>query len=180
MIHRSSLALAGVVAAALAWPAFAASPVLLTVTGAVENPNRGPLDPDRDKLFVFVGAEFEAGHAFTIDDLQALPQETISTDFPKGGAMVEFTGPTLESLLEAAGATGDTITVQAIDGYSVTVPKAELVGNGGILALALNGEPLALGGMGPAMVAFPRATRENLADMPDDWWIWQLFHVKVE
>jgi hypothetical protein len=179
MIVGRTCAFAGGLAAALALPLAAASPVLVTVTGTVEA-NRGPIDEARDKLFLFTNNTFQAAHAFTLEALQALPQETISTDFPKDGEMAEFTGPTFETVLEAAGATGDTVTVQALDGYAVEIPKAELVGKGGILALALNGEPLAIGGMGPAMVAFPRATREDLADMPDDWWVWQIFHVKVE
>jgi hypothetical protein len=27
---------------------------------------------------------------------------------------------------------------------------------------------------------FPRSERDDLADMPDDWWIWQIYHIKVE
>jgi hypothetical protein len=180
MFDRSAFLIGCAVAAALSLPALAASPVLVTVTGAVEKANRGPMDPDVDKLFLFTGGEFEAAHALTLEALQALPQTTVSTDFPKGGSVVEFTGPTLEAVLEAAGAEGATVTVQALDGYAVEVPRAEMVGNGAILALALDGEPLSIGGMGPAMIAFPRAERENLADMPDDWWVWQIFHIKVE
>ena len=95
--------LAAAVVAALAWPALGASPVLVTVTGAVENANRGPMNPDEDKLFVFTGSEFEAAHGFTLEALQGLPQTTVRSDFPKGGPVAEFTGPSFEALLEAAG-----------------------------------------------------------------------------
>jgi hypothetical protein len=178
MIMRRASFLATLLALAL--PAAAASPVMVTVTGAVENANRGAMDPDRDKLFLFTGNEFEQAHAFTLEALQALPQTTAPADFPMGGPVSEFTGPSFEALLEAAGATGETVTVQALDGYAVEVPRSELVGNGGILAIAIDGEPLGIGGFGPAMVVYPRAERPDLAEMNDDTWVWQVFHVKVE
>lgn len=180
MISRSACILAGAAAVALALPVLAASPVLVTVTGAVENANRGAMDPDRDKLFLFTGGEFEAAHALTLEALQAMPQTTVRADFPMGGDEVTFSGPSFETVLAAVGASGDTVTVQALDGYAVSVPMAEMTGKGAILALALDGEPLAIGGMGPAMVAFPRAEREDLAGMVDDWWVWQIFHIRVE
>ena len=180
MIGRNALPLAAALAAALALPAAADAPVLVTVTGAVENANRGPVDPDRDKIFVFTNNDFDKAHAFTLEALKALPQTPVRTDFPKGGAVTEFTGPSFEALLEAAGASGDTVTVQALDGYAVELARDELTGNGAILALEMGGEALDIGGMGPAMVAFPRAERAELADMTDDNWVWQIFHVKVE
>ena len=173
------LALAGLVAAAA--PAVeAGGPVLLTVTGAVENPNRGPVDPETDKLFAFNGVAFERAHEFDVDALAALPQATVRADFPMGGPVVEFTGPTLAAVLEAAGAAGDTVRVQAMDGYAIEVPVADLTDRAAVLALARDGRPLGIGGFGPAQLVFPRAERSDLGDMNDDWWIWQIFHIAVE
>jgi hypothetical protein len=170
------LALAG----GLAAPAFAAGPVLLTVSGAVENANRGPVDPDQDKLFVFNDVAFDAATEFDAAALAALPQATVTTDFPMGGPTVEFTGPLLEDVLAAAGAGGGTVTVQAMDGYAVEAPRAELTEKGAVLALARDGKPLGIGGFGPAQIVFPRGERADLAEMNDDWWIWQIYHIKVE
>ncbi len=172
----AALALAGLLAA----PASAGSPVLVTLTGSLDNTNRGPMDPDRDKLFLFTGVEFEAAHALDHGALTALPQAEVAADFPQGEEEVTFRGPRFADLLDAAGARGETVIVQALDGYAVEVPRAELEAKGAILALELDGEPLGIGGMGPAMVAFPRAERADLADMPDDWWVWQVFHIRVE
>jgi hypothetical protein len=172
----AALAIAGLLAA----PAPAESPVLVTLTGSLDNANRGPMDPDRDKLFLFTGGDFDAAHAFDLKALRALPQVEIAADFPAGEERVAFRGPLFADLLEAAGARGDTVTVQALDGYAVDVPRADLEEKGAILALELEGQPLGIGGMGPAMVAFPRAERAELADMPDDWWVWQVFHIRVE
>ena len=156
------------------------SPVLLTVTGAVEHANRGPVDPEQDKLFVFNDVAFSKAMEFDADALASLPQATVRTDFPMGGEKVEFTGPMLVDVLEAAGADGATVTIQAMDGYSIEVPSAELVDKGAVVALARDGKPLGIGGFGPTQIVFPRGERADLAKMNDDWWIWQIYHIKVE
>lgn len=175
---RSLLAVA--LALGLAAPVLAAGPVMLTVTGAVENPNRGAVDPDYDKLFVFNDTSFDSAMEFDLDALAALPQTTVRADFPKGGPVVEFTGVSIAALAEAAGATGATVSVQALDGYAVEVPMSEMVEKGAVLALARDGKPLGIGSFGPAQLVFPRAEREDLAEMADDWWVWQVYHVRVE
>jgi hypothetical protein len=183
MLHatkRSFLAIAAVLALGAGAPIGAKGPVMLTVTGAVENTNRGPADPAMDKLFAFNEVSFDKAMEFDLDALEALPQATVKTDFPKGGPMVEFTGPPLADLLAAAGAKGATVTVQAMDGHAVEVPVDEMIGHGAVVALERDGKPLGIGGFGPAQIVFPRAERADLADMPDDWWIWQIFHIKVE
>lgn len=183
MINPTRLSLSALAAAvtlALAPPAMAEGPVFLTVTGAVESPNRGAMDPDRDKLFLFNDATFEAAAEFDLEALGALPQVTVRTDFPQGGEMVEFSGPLLADVLEAAGATGETVTVQALDGYAVEVPLEEMVAKGAVVALTRDGRPLGIGNFGPTQIVFPRADRADLADMPDDWWVWQIYHIRVE
>lgn len=182
MIRLPAALVSGLLLAAgfAATPALAQAPVLVTVTGAIENTNRAAMDPDWDKLFLFNNAEFDAAHALTHDDLRALPQTTVRTDFPKGGEQMEFTGPSFEALFEAVGATGETAVVTALDGYAVELARGELVEKGAILAIERNGEPLDLGGIGPAMVAYPRTELPELAEMPDDDWVWQVYHVQVQ
>lgn len=165
---------------ATALPAFAQGPVMLTVTGAVEKPNRGPVDPALDKLFVFNDVSFKKAREFDIDALAALPQVTVRADFPKGGPEASFTGPLLADLLAASGAEGRSVTIQAMDGYAVEASFAELASKGAVIALARDGKPMGIGSLGPAQLVFPRADRADLAAMPDDWWIWQIFHVRVE
>lgn len=178
---RLSAALAAFLAVAVAGlPAAAAGPVLVTVTGDISEPNRGPVDPDYDKLFVFNEVKFDKAHEFDLDTLEKLPQATVHADFPKGGAATAFTGPLLSDVLAAAGADGHTVTVQAMDGYAVEVPLADMVAKGAVLALARDGKPLGIGNFGPTQIVFPRADRPELADMPDDWWIWQIYHIDVQ
>ncbi len=161
-------------------PAFADGPVLVTVSGAVENVNRGPVDPEMDKLFVFTDVSFDSAMEFDLDALQALPQVDVTADFPKDGPKVAFTGPLLADVLAAAGAEGETVTVQAMDGYAVEVPMAEMMDKGAVVALKRDGKPLGIGGFGPTQIVFPRAERADLAEMPDDWWIWSIYHISVQ
>jgi hypothetical protein len=179
-IERGLLVLAAALVVGVAVPAAAEGPVILTISGEVGEPNRGPVDPEVDKLFLFNDVSFEKAKEFDLATLEKLPQATVHADFPKGGERTEFTGPLLEDVLAAAGAAGETVTVQAMDGYAVAVPVEELVAKGAVVALARDGKPLGIGDFGPTQIVFPRADRPELADMPDDWWIWQIYHISVE
>jgi len=177
--HKRFLLVAALTLGAVA-PALAEGPVLLTVTGDIAEPNRGPVDPDFDKLFIFNEVNFDKAREFDLGSLEKLPQATVHADFPKGGAATEFTGPLLKDVLESAGAQGDMVTVQAMDGYAVEVPMQELIDKGAVVALARDGKALGIGSFGPTQIVFPRSERPELADMPDDWWIWQIYHISVE
>lgn len=155
-------------------------PVLLTVTGAVMTPNRGAYDPDTDKFFGFNEVEFAKAAQFDFEALENLKTVKVRADFPKGGKVYEFEGPLLADVLSAAGAEGETITIQALDGYAVEIPAKEAIANGAVVALKRDGKHFGLGDFGPTQVVFPRADRSDLADMPDDNWVWSIFHIKVE
>ena len=155
-------------------------PVLLTVTGVINNANRGAYDPDTDKFFGYNEVDFDQAAQFDYAALAALNMVKINADFPKGGDIQEYEGPLLADVLAAAGASGDKVTIQALDGYAVSMDAEEAIQQGAVVALKRNGAPLSIGGFGPTHVVFPRADRAELADMPDDNWVWSIFHIKVE
>ena len=155
-------------------------PVLLTVTGAVQNANRGAYDPATDKFFGYNEVEFSQATQFDYDALTALDMVKIKADFPKGGMVHEYEGPLLADVLGAAGATGSIVTIQALDGYAVELDAKTAIEQGAVVALKRDGAPLSIGGFGPTHVVFPRAERADLAEMPDDNWIWSIFHIQVE
>ena len=177
---RSLLSLVTALSLGAAAPVFAEGPALLTVTGDITDSNRGPVDPETDKLFIFNDVSFDKAREFDLGMLEKLPQATIHADFPKGGARTEFSGPLLKDVLAAAGAEGEDVLIQAMDGYAIEVPVADLVDKGAVVALERDGRSLGIGGLGPTQIVFPRADRADLSDMPDDWWIYQIFHIKVE
>lgn len=153
--------------------------VLLTVTGEVMNPNRGGYNPETDKFFGYNEVEFAKAAQFDFEALEGLDMVKVNADFPKGATVFEFEGPLLVDVLKAAGATGETVTIQALDGYAIEVPLEELKAAGAVLALKRDGEAFGIGGFGPTQIVFPRADRADLSDMPDDNWIWSIFHIAV-
>lgn len=153
--------------------------VILTVTGDVNNPNRGAYDPAVDKFFGFNDVEFDKGAQFDLAALQSLNMVQINADFPKGGQVYQYEGPLLIDVLKAAGAEGSKVTLQALDGYAIEVSREELEAAGAVLALKRDGSALGIGGFGPTQVVFPRADRSELSDMNDDNWIWSIFHISV-
>ena len=154
--------------------------VLLTVTGNVENATRTGYDAERDKFFGFNEVQFDQASQFDYDKLTGLPQVSIRADFPKDGPVHEFSGPLLADVLGMAGATGQTVTVQALDGYAAEAPLQEMLDQGAVVALSRDGAPLGIGDFGPTQIVFPRAERSDLKDMNDDRWVWSIFHIRVE
>ena len=49
-----------------------------------------------------------------------------------------------------------------------------------MVATSRDGQPMGIGDFGPTQIVFPRADRDDLKDMPDDWWVWSIFHIRVE
>lgn len=158
----------------------AQGPVLLTISSKVDSPNRGGVDPEVDKFLDYSEADFDAATQFDYSALQKLSFVKAQADFPRDGDIQEFEGPLLADVLAAAGAKGNTLTLTALDGYAVEVKVQEMIAQGAILAVKRNGEHFALGGFGPTQIVFPRAQRADLRDMPDDNWIWSIYHIKVE
>ncbi len=155
-------------------------PTLLTITGEISNPNRTGYNEDTDKFFGYNEVEFDKAAIFSFDALQALTPVTIKADFPKGRQVHTYEGPLLADVLAAAGATGKTVTVQALDGYAVEAPLDEMIAQGAVVAYKRDGEMFGIGDFGPTQIVFPRAERDDLKYMPDDRWVWSIFHIRVE
>lgn len=154
--------------------------VLLTVTGAVDKPNRGARDDFADALFVVHGIEFDKARTFTRLDLAALGQRDVTVAYDTWPGPATVRGPRLFDVLVAAGApTHGTVTVQALDGYSFTLPleMAEATEDM-VLAIEADGKPLAMGGRGPTWLVFPPGL---LPDQTEDaGLVWAAFHIHVE
>ena len=172
-------ALSATLAAPLAAETPLRGPIILTISGNVANPSRGPVG-DSDKFFAYNEVVFDAAAQFDYAALQGIGMTTVKADFPMGGDVHEYQGPLLADVLAAAGATGSTVTVKALDGYQVDLDLAEAVANGAVIALKQDGMPFALGDYGPTHLVFPRAERADLADMNDDTWIYSIYYIHVE
>lgn len=181
MIRLLSSALAMLALAACAPPDAGSigEPAVLTVHGSVARANRGAPDPALEPLFARYELEFSEARSFTRRDLASLEQVEISVRYPEGGETQVFSGPRMRDVLTAAGAEGDTVVILAFDGYRREIPLARFYDHGVVLALERNGEPLGIGGFGPAMLAWPRDSDAALAGQNDDDWVWGVFAVEV-
>jgi hypothetical protein len=160
-------------------PAAAGGPVILTVYGEVSDTNRGEVEPGLEPLFERYGMDFEAARSFTFPALSAMEQTEITVTYPEGGAPQMFTGPLVRDVLAAAGTEGDIAIVSAFDGYQREIPVARFEDHDVILALTRDGEPLAIGDFGPAMLVWPRDSDTELAGQKDDDWVWGVFAIEI-
>ena len=191
-MHKRQFLAAALAAGTLPASARAASaalrgPALLTVTGSIAKPNRGPFDAVRDQMMHKQKISFERARAFDYAALTNLPAHTIRPTLEYDGKAHALRGPLLEELLKAAGAPQDDavrLLLRAVDGYAAALTLAQVRARRVIVATHLDGQPMALGGLGPLwaihdadriaeMAALPLA--ERFANCP-----WALYHIGVE
>lgn len=112
-------------------------PVVLTVSGAITRTN-GPR-----------GAEFD------LEMLEALAGRTTRTHTPWTEGVVTFSGPLGRAVLDAVGATGETMRISALNDYAAEVPVADFHDHDVILATRMDGEVMSVRSRGPIFVIYP-------------------------
>ena len=147
----------------------ASGPTLLTVTGAVAKSNRSPFDPALDHLMSQHGVKFSKAFVFDAASLQRLPVQTIQPTLEYDGKVHTLSGPLLTAVLEAAGAdTGKNVQLglRALDGYNVQISFTEANANRMLVATHLDGQPMALGGLGPQWAVWDADRLLSLKNKP--------------
>ena len=147
----------------------ASGPTLLTVTGALAKSNRSPFDPALDHLMSQHGVKFSKAFVFDAASLQRLPVQTIQPTLEYDGKVHTLSGPLLTAVLEAAGA--DTtknvqLGLRALDGYNVQISFTEANANRMLVATHLDGQPMALGGLGPQWAVWDADRLPSLKNKP--------------
>lgn len=161
-------------------------PALLTVTGAGVRPNRGPFDPVRDQMMRKQKLDFQAAHAFDFAALTALPARTIRPTLEYDQKPHALSGPRLGEVLRAAGVAGPggRLVLRAVDGYAPTLSIADAMKFGFIIATHLDGQPMALGGLGPLWAVYDADRFPDMAARPVDQRFalcpWGLYHIDVQ
>lgn len=164
-----------------------ASPTLLTITGAIGRGNRGALDPVRDQMMFKQKLAFTRAHALDFAAIAALPARTIRPTLEYDGKPHALRGPLLADVLALAGARpadNARILLRAVDGYAAVVPMGQLRSWGFIVATHLDGQPMALGGLGPLWAVYDadrvpemaaRPVAERFGACP-----WALYHIEIK
>ena len=164
----------------------ASGPALLTVSGAITRSNRGPVDPTFDLMMHKQKVVFSKARTFDFGALLALPAVTIRPTLEYDAKVHVLRGPLLLDVLAAAGARPADqapLLLRAVDGYAATLSVAQARAQGFIVATHMDGQPMALGGLGP-LWAIPDADRvPELAAMPLAQRFggcpWSLYHIDV-
>jgi len=134
--------------------AFIAAAMITSATFATELPT-----PAGDVVLTIDGnisnTNGEGAAAFDLAMLDALPQRTTTTKTPWYDREESFSGPIVQMLLEAVGATGTMVTVRALNDYSAEIPIEDFTANPVILASRLNEEVLSIRDKGPLFVIYP-------------------------
>jgi hypothetical protein len=176
-------------AATAAGKAAAASrgPVLLTVTGAITQSNRGPLDPALDQMMHKQQISFQRAYTFDFAELARLPARSIHPTLEYDGKAHALRGPLLTDVLAQAGVqagAASNVVLRAVDGYAAVVPLAQAKTQGFIVATHLDGEAMPLGGLGPLWAIYDADRVPEMAAKPLSQRFgacpWALYHIEVQ
>lgn len=94
--------------------------------------------------------------------LDALPQRTTTTATPWLEGTHSFSGPIGAAILDAVGATGQTIQVVALNDYSADVPALDIQELDVVFATAMDGQTLSVRDKGPLFLIYPFDERPDL------------------
>jgi hypothetical protein len=113
-------------------------PVVLTVTGkSVSERNGGD------------------AAVFDLEMLKQLSGRRASMETPWTNGVTTFEGPYVRAILEAAGASGKTLRVKALNDYSAEVPIEDATTIDSILAFKMNDAPMSIRDKGPLFMIYP-------------------------
>lgn len=163
------------------------SPVLLTVSGAIKKSNRGPLDKAIDQMAAKHGLAWEQAYTFDAAALANLPAETIQPTLEYDAKPHTLSGPPLEMVLATLGITpgqpGVMLALRAVDGYRMELSLADARAWRMILATRIDGQSLAIGGLGPLWAVYDADRLPGIQELPlaerFQRCPWGLYHIEV-
>ena len=113
-------------------------PVVLTVTGKnLEQRNAGD------------------AAVFDLEMLEKLSGRRAQMETPWTNGVTTFQGPYVRAILEAAGATGKTLKITALNDYSAEVPIEDALKIDSIFAVKMNDAPMSIRDKGPIFMIYP-------------------------
>ena len=115
--------------------------------------------PAEKPLLTISGKIASAGSDGTVQfdraSLEALGMVMIETNTPWYKGPVKFEGVPMDKLMKAIGATGDHITVMALNDYATDIPIEDFAKYKTILALKRDGEYMPIRDKGPLFIVYP-------------------------
>ena len=168
-------------------PRTTSGPVLLTISGLIGSGNRGPFDPALDQMMAKQKLGFGKAQAFDFAALVALPAITIKPTLEYDSKPHALKGPLLMDVVKAARARVTdkmSLLVRAVDGYAVLIFAPEASRRRFILATHFDGQPMALGGLGPLWTVYDPDQFPDMAakPLPERFALcpWATYHIEVK
>jgi hypothetical protein len=175
-LSTAGLSLAGALGISAA-PAYAiaaaknTAPAVLTITGAIERSNRGPVDPVIDQMMHKQNVQFASAFTFDLVALAKLPAVTINPTLEYDSKPHQLRGPRLADVLDMLGASKapeTQIVFHSVDGYMPQLSFTQLRKYGYILATHIDGKPMGIGGFGPVFAIYDADRIAEQAQKPLD------------
>jgi hypothetical protein len=158
----AAVALLGLGAAAETLPRPAGKPIL-EISGRIEATNT----PGNTAVF-------------DREMLESLGVTRVQTSTPWTDGRPVFEGVLMRELLKRVGATGENVTVIALNNYKVTLPVADFEQYPIILAYKMDGHVLKVRDKGPLWIIYPQDEFAELRDKSvHRKWIWQIKEFEV-
>lgn len=115
------------------------------------------------------------------EDVVALQQTSFETSTIWTEGTINFSGPSLKSVLELADITDGVVTLTALNDYAIKIAVEDITENAPIVAYLMNDEPFSRREKGPYWVVFPydsdtKYQQEEIYAVS----IWQLVSVKKD
>ena len=158
----------------------ATGPVILTVSGNIEQTNRPPFDEFEDAFLNFHEKSFDSVAEFDLAMLETLGMHQYEVNYEEWPETILFEGPRLSDLLELVGADPTKVTVVALDGFASELSKEDLVSHDWIAAIKRDGEYLNLGQRGPVWVVYDPGPDKEITSEEEGTWPWAAFYIEVE
>jgi hypothetical protein len=138
-----------------------AVPILAVVTRA------GTLAEPTGKVILSVSGKIAIRNSpaeaqFDLAMLDALPQGRFEGETPWTHGTTVFTGPLGAALLDAVGASGTTMQVNALNDYNADIPVSDFREHAVILATRHDGELMSIRNRGPIWVIYPMDKEPSL------------------
>ncbi len=154
-------------------------PVVLTVGGLIGAPNRGPIDPKRDRLFDHNNLTFQKAHTFTVGELSRLNWQSVKAVIQGSDTLCK--GPLLSSVLDAVSPLGSAklARLSALDGYAAEIPLSDVKNQQWILAMEGDGRPFAIGNFGPLYSMRQLGPNETKTDEESAKWVYANYYIEL-
>lgn len=122
-----------------------------------------------------------ASISLSLDELEAIGLESMTTTTPWHDGPVTFEGIPMGKLMARAGVKAGQIEVAALNNYFVQMPLEAVIKAEGLVATRKNGARMPVPDKGPLFLVFPFSAKPELkTESYYSWSVWQIRQITVK